>query len=113
MKLYPDCDYFNDEKDSEYAPLRETCEECYRWEICITAFMKDRRPIPIDQLKNFIGKEVWVQTPGIPKYGRKAVVEDVNVDKRILWLKNDFTCHQYGEVWEAYEIEGSTPMCCE
>lgn len=111
MKLYPDCDYFNDDRDSNY--VSHEYDECYRWGTCITAFMKDRVPIPIDQLPMFIGKEVWVQSPGIPKYGRKAVVEDVNVDKRILWLKNDFTCHQYGEVWEAYEIEGSNSMCCE
>lgn len=56
MKLYPDCDYFNDEKDSEYASSGETCEECYRWEICITSFMKDKTPIHIDQLINFVGR---------------------------------------------------------
>ena len=45
MKLYPDCDYFPD-----------GYEECYRWEICITSFMKDKTPIHIDQLINFVGR---------------------------------------------------------
>lgn len=33
-KLYPDCDYFNDERDSEFAPKDGECESCYRYEIC-------------------------------------------------------------------------------
>lgn len=39
MKLYPDCDYFNDERDSEFAP--DTCEECYRYIICKRAYDKE------------------------------------------------------------------------
>lgn len=34
MKLYPDCDYFNDNRDDEFAPEDENCENCYRYEIC-------------------------------------------------------------------------------
>ena len=36
-KLYPDCDYFNDERDSEFAPDDGECESCYRYEICSAA----------------------------------------------------------------------------
>ncbi|MCM1230768.1 MAG: hypothetical protein NC489_11595 [Ruminococcus flavefaciens] len=104
MKLYPDCDYFNDKRDSKYAPDNGDCEECYRWSTCIYAFMKGRTPIPIEELHNYVGKKIWVQSPGIPKYGRVAIAEDINEEKHILWLKDDFTCHQYGEVWEAYEF---------
>ena len=34
MILYPDCDYFNEERDNQYAPLYGECEECYRYDIC-------------------------------------------------------------------------------
>ena len=36
-KLYPDCDYFNDERDSEFAPDDGECESCYRYKICSAA----------------------------------------------------------------------------
>lgn len=106
MKLYPDCDYFGDESDSEFAPKSHNCEECYRWDICIESYMRTRVPISIQDLPKYIGKELWIQPPNDPKYGRFATVEDVDVEKKILWLINDFTCHQYGEIWEAYDIKG-------
>lgn len=34
MMLNPDCGYFNEEKDDEYAPPYGECEECYRYDIC-------------------------------------------------------------------------------
>ena len=34
MILYPDCDYFNEERDNQYAPSYEECEACYRYDIC-------------------------------------------------------------------------------
>ena len=37
MMLYPNCGYFNEEKDDEYAPPYGQCEECYRFEICLNA----------------------------------------------------------------------------
>ncbi len=112
MILYPSCDYYHERRFDEFSPGDGECNECYRWEICIAAFMKDLRPIPLDRLHEYKGKEVWVQTPGIPQYGRKAVVEDVDVSKRVLWLVNDFTCHNYGQTWEAYEVSGSLPCTC-
>ena len=33
MILYPDCDYFNEERDNQYAPPYGECEECYRYNI--------------------------------------------------------------------------------
>ncbi|MCM1220698.1 MAG: hypothetical protein NC548_40035 [Lachnospiraceae bacterium] len=106
MKLYPDCDYFNDERDSEFAPKDRDCKQCYRWEICIAAFMKDKKPIPIEELLKYVGKKLWVQSPDIPKYGREIIVENVDISERILWCVSDFTCHDYGRVWVAYDIIG-------
>ena len=34
MILYPDCDYFNEERDNQYTPPYGECEECYRYDIC-------------------------------------------------------------------------------
>ena len=34
MMLEPNCGYFNEEKDDEYAPPYGECEECYRYDIC-------------------------------------------------------------------------------
>lgn len=34
MILNPDCGYFNEERDDEYAPPYGECEECYRYDIC-------------------------------------------------------------------------------
>lgn len=34
MILYSECDYFNENRDSEYAPPYGKCEECYRYDIC-------------------------------------------------------------------------------
>ena len=34
MILYPDCDYFNEERDNQYASPYGECEECYRYDIC-------------------------------------------------------------------------------
>ena len=34
MILQPDCDYFNEERDNQYAPPYGECEECYRYDIC-------------------------------------------------------------------------------
>lgn len=34
-----DCDYYNEKRDSEFAPTNE-CESCYRYEICKEYFEK-------------------------------------------------------------------------
>lgn len=101
--LSTDCDYFNDERDSDEAP--DYCDECYRWEICAKDIISKLTPIPLEALREYIKKEVWVQTPGIYKYGREGVIEDVNEEKKIMWLVDDFTCHDYGRVWLAYPMD--------
>lgn len=105
MILYPDCDFFGDRRDDQFAP-GNTCDGCYRWDTCIRSWVKEHKPIPVEKLPEYIGKHIWVQSPGIPEYGREAEVEDVDVEHGILWLVNDFTCHQYGTIWEAYSFEG-------
>lgn len=41
MKLYPDCDYFNDSRDDSSAPESGCCEDCYRYKICLEAKTKE------------------------------------------------------------------------
>ena len=57
-------------------------------------------PLTLDELRQMDGEPVWVQSPGIPEYGRWAIVEGVG--ENCLFLHDDFTCHEYGKTWLAY-----------
>ena len=43
-RLYPDCDYFTSLRDSEYA--KESCFECYRYNVCLDAYRRKEGLIP-------------------------------------------------------------------
>ena len=43
MILEPNCGYFNEERDDEYAPPYGECEECYRYDICKKAKIQELR----------------------------------------------------------------------
>ena len=57
-------------------------------------------PLTLDELRQMDGEPVWVQSPGIPEYGRWAIVEGVGENS--LFLHDDFTCHDYGKTWLAF-----------
>ena len=57
-------------------------------------------PLTLDDLRKMDGDPVWVQSPGVPEYGRWAIVEGVG--ENCLFLRDDFTCHDYGKTWLAY-----------
>lgn len=57
-------------------------------------------PLTLDDLRKMDGEPVWVQSPGIPEYGRWAIVEGVGENS--LFLHDDFTCHDYGKTWLAF-----------
>ena len=57
-------------------------------------------PLTLDELRTMDGDPVWVQSPGVPEYGRWAIVEGVG--ENCLFLHDDFTCHDYGKTWLAY-----------
>ena len=57
-------------------------------------------PLTLDELRKLDGEPVWVQSPGVPEYGRWAIVEGVG--ENCLFLHDDFTCHEYGKTWLAY-----------
>ena len=57
-------------------------------------------PLTLDELRQMAGEPVWVQSPGVPEYGRWAIVEGVG--ENCLFLHDDFTCHDYGKTWLAY-----------
>lgn len=61
------------------------------------------KPLTIEELRQMKGEPVWVQGPGIPEYGRWAIVEDAFGNS--LFLVNDFTCHDIGKTWEAYRYK--------
>ena len=53
-----------------------------------------------DELRKMVGQPIWIQPPDIPEYGRWGILESVSEDGTVLSLKGDFTCHEYGRVWE-------------
>ena len=61
---------------------------------------ENQKPLTLDELRQMDGEPVWVQSPGVPEYGRWAIVEGVG--ENCLFLHDDFTCHDYGKTWLAY-----------
>ena len=61
-------------------------------------------PLTIEQLREMDGEPVWVQTPGIPQYGRWVIVAgiDTNDGQKTLYCQGDYTCRNYGQDWLAY-----------
>lgn len=58
----------------------------------------------MEQLREMEGEPVWVQTPGIPKYGRGVIVAGVDTEdgQRTLHCQGGYTCRNYGRDWIAY-----------
>lgn len=103
----------------EYKQHRAAFPKCYesfgiseeykimkRTVITIMSEWEDAQEVPLtlDELAQMEGEPVWVQSPGVPEYGRWAIVEGVSTadGDKILFLHDDFTCHEYGDVWLAY-----------
>ena len=86
--------------DSRYTILREALDmaiSALRQQECVGEVNK---ALTLDELRQMDGEPVWVQSPGIPEYGRWAIVEGVG--ENCLFLRDDFTCHDYGKTWLAY-----------
>ena len=89
----PVCEALHNAFDSGYrSALRQ--EEHFR------DLTKKVEPLTLDELREMDGEPVWVQSPGIPEYGRWAIVEGAG--ENCLFLHDDFTCHDYGKTWLAY-----------
>lgn len=60
--------------------------------------------LTIEQLRDMDGEPVWVQTPGIPQYGRWVIVAgvDMKYGQSTLYCQGDYTCRNYGRDWIAY-----------
>ena len=87
--------------DSRYTILREALDMAVKALEDVTE--KDvgkNEPLTLDELRKMDGEPVWVQSPGVPEYGRWAIVE--GVEENCLFLRDDFTCHDYGKTWLAY-----------
>ena len=86
--------------------MREVLEYFAKFELGDTAIRQQEtvtnrnEPLTLDELRTMDGEPVWVQSPGVPEYGRWAIVEGVG--ENCLFLHDDFTCHDYGKVWLAY-----------
>ena len=64
----------------------------------------ENKPLTLEQLRGMDGEPVWVQTPGIPQYGRWVIVAGVDTEygQRTLYCQGDYTCRNYGRDWIAY-----------
>ena len=89
--------------------MREVLEYFAKFELGDTALRqqdhfrevtKKVEPLNLDELRKMDGEPVGVQSPGVPEYGRWAIVEGVG--ENCLFLHDDFTCHDYGKTWLAY-----------
>ena len=86
--------------------MREVLEYFAKFELGDTALRQQETvtkcndPLTLDELRQMDGEPVWVQSPGVPEYGRWAIVEGVG--ENCLFLHDDFTCHDYGKTWLAY-----------
>ena len=89
--------------DSRYTILREALDmaiSALRQQDHFREVTKKVEPLTLDELRQMDGEPVWVQSPGVPEYGRWAIVEGVG--ENCLFLHDDFTCHDYGKTWLAY-----------
>ena len=89
--------------DSRYTILREALDmaiSALRQQEHFREVTKKVEPLTLDELRKMDGEPVWVQSPGVLEYGRWAIVEGVG--ENCLFLRDDFTCHDYGKTWLAY-----------
>ena len=89
--------------DSRYTILREALDmaiSALRQQEHFREVTKKVEPLTLDEMRQMDGEPVWVQSPGVPEYGRWAIVEGVG--ENCLFLHDDFTCHDYGKTWLAY-----------
>ena len=93
--------------------LEENCENQYT-RMAVLGIMQSmptvdyqetpNEPLTLEQLREMDGEPVWVQTPGIPQYGRWVIVAgiDTNDGQKTLYCQGDYTCRNYGQDWLAY-----------
>ena len=89
--------------DSRYTILREALDmaiSALREQDAADKDVGRNEPLTLEELRKIDGEPVWVQSPGVPEYGRWAIVEGVG--ENCLFLHDDFTCHDYGKTWLAY-----------
>ena len=86
--------------DTEMAEAHRVAISALRQQEHFREVTKKVEPLTLDELRKMDGEPVWVQSPGVPEYGRWAIVEGVG--ENCLFLHDDFTCHDYGKTWLAY-----------
>ena len=97
--------------DSRYTILREALDMAVKaLEDVTDKNVGKNEPLTLDELWQMDGEPVWVQSPGVPEYGRWAIVEGVG--ENCLFLHDDFTCHDYGKTWLAYRQKAEEGSVC-
>ena len=76
LRLAPKINGCGPENWADLLEVMETCLEAVRG--------YGSEPLTMEQLREMDGQPVWVQTPGIEKYGRWAIVAGVNIEDKVL-----------------------------
>lgn len=73
-------------------------------DLALSALSPPNEPLTCEELREMDGEPVWVQTPGIPQYGRWVIVAgvDMKYGQSTLYCQGDYTCRNYGRDWIAY-----------
>lgn len=53
-------------------------------------------PLKLEDLKKMKGEPVWVEAAGAREYGKWSIVDGVDIEGRILFLRGEFSCYDYG-----------------
>ena len=80
------------------------CDEACRIAADVLRGKHTGEALTLEQLREMDGQPVWVQTPGIERYGRWVIVAGVDTDngQQTLYCQGDYTCRDYGKTWLAY-----------
>ena len=92
--------YNNTEDETEKSILRRVMQMV----VHAPTLTPPNEALTMEQLREMDGEPVWVQTPGIPKYGCWVIVAGVDTEygQRTLYCQGDYTCRNYGRDWIAY-----------
>ena len=101
LRLAPTINGCGPENWADLLEIMETCLEAVSGYFVVVS---KTSPLKLDQLREMDGEPVWVQTPGIPQYGRWVIVAgiDTNDGQKTLYCQGDYTCRNYGQDWLAY-----------
>lgn len=59
-------------------------------------------PLTLIELSGMAGEPVWVQAARGSGFGQYDIVEEVDIERKVVYMRADFNLHDYGTEWLAY-----------